>query len=717
MATPVLRLLRPSTVSMALLTLLIVTSLFFLAQARQDANEIKPGYLLLFAVILFELFILIILVGKGLFRLIRQYRNQSVGSRLTLRLFLIFISLSLIPVAIVYLFSLQFIFKGIDSRLGSEVGDTLQSAFNLSQSVLDNRSHEAIQKAKGFAASLHSVSDSELPSRLRQIRDRELLDEILLVTTDGRILAISSDRDSLVPSTRITDLPLSSPEPRFDIFEDSESKNLEIRTLVPFQRQTGLHQSRVILISVFPVNPRFSQLIKEIQATFSNYKRILFLRPVMKTSFTVTLSLVLLLCVLAAIWTAFYAARRIVSPLRVLAIGTRAVAAGHYEKQLPQTSHDEVGLLVSSFNKMSKKIAQARDEAQQHQIEVEQQRGYLEAVLLNISSGVIVLDEHMVLNTYNSAAEKILDCNLKQFHHTAIHRIETGDEDIRQLFTLFYQRIKSGDAASWHMELQYRRKNIACRGTSLMLHGGQQGHVISINDITAVIQAQKNAAWSEVAERLAHEIKNPLTPIQLSAERLNRKYSNTSPEKFLPILKRSTHTIIQQVDALKEMINAFNEYARPPKVSLQKVAPSRLIHEVMDLYVGHREDIRYELHIDENLPDMQLDSGRIRQLLHNLIKNSTEAIKDSPEKRISLTACRETVEGQEQITLRITDTGPGFRKDMLDSIFDPYITDKPKGSGLGLAIAKKIVEEHNGRIIASNLPTGGACISIHFPVG
>jgi PAS domain S-box-containing protein len=499
----------------------------------------------------------------------------------------------------------------------------------------------------------------------------------------------------------------------------SEDAQLEVRVLVS-DRDRGY-----FLQAIYPTSSAITSLTETVQDAYNHYKELAFLRTSLKSTFTLALALVLLFSLLSAIWAAFFSARHLVAPIIDIAEGTRAVAKGDYDMQLPLPRvRDELGFLVSSFNTMTRRIAQSRDAATGSQRLVEAQRAYLETVLGRLSSGVMALDAHGRIQTANHAAHDILKLDLDHFLGKPVQAMAQVSPQLRQFVEAIQEPI-SREMREWREEVKLfggsGRQVLLCRGTPLAQPDDESvGYALVFDDITMLIKAQRDAAWGEVARRLAHEIKNPLTPIQLSAERLRHKYLGQMSEKDARVLDRATHTIVQQVEAMKEMVNAFSDYARPPKMNAQPMVLDSVVSEVLDLYRSAGLQLRIE--VDLGAPDasVEADPVRLRQVIHNLVKNATEAaveITDPPVAPAIEVATRVVTESESQLVeLRVSDNGPGFDNDTLGHLFEPYVTTKAKGTGLGLAIVKKITEEHSGEVWAQNRDGRGASLFLRLPV-
>jgi nitrogen fixation/metabolism regulation signal transduction histidine kinase len=404
--------------------------------------------------------------------------------------------------------------------------------------------------------------------------------------------------------------------------------------------------------------------------------------------------------------------------VRDLAEATHAVAEGDYSKRLAVASDDELGFLARSFNDMTRRLAKSREEAFRGRQQIEGQRAYLEAVLANLSSGVISMGADTVLRAVNRSAQHNLDIDVERYLGRELTELAADHVFLKPFVEVVMRHREQGDT-SWQEEVSLFGKNgrqaFMCRGTVLEASGKRGGGLVLVfDDVTALIQAQRDAAWGEVARRLAHEIKNPLTPIQLSAERLRRRYLQRMDADEAEVLDRATHTIVNQVDAMKKMVDAFSEYARAPQIILKHMDLNQLVREVLDLYRSSELKTRILEDLAPGDACIEGDSGRLRQLLHNLLKNALEAVRETPDSCITVSTRRVTAEGLDHIELCIDDNGPGIGQAVLENIFEPYVSTKPKGSGLGMAIVKKIVEEHGGTISAGSREAGGAQIRIRL---
>jgi len=453
-----------------------------------------------------------------------------------------------------------------------------------------------------------------------------------------------------------------------------------------------------------------------------------FARGPLKFSLIVTLSLISLASLLFSILTAVYLSRRLVSPISQLASGTQKIAEGNYGTELKVSTNDELGILTSSFNNMSQKINEAQQTALISQQETEQQKGYLEAVLTNLSSGVFSFNQHQRLQICNSAAAGILNLEIDTTYGKTALELAEQNSQARQFFKIIDTGIQSGEP-NWQDEItllgEHGRQMIIVRGS--LLHSTtdndaqnsdnyHDNYVVVFDDVTNLIQAQRDAAWGEVARRLAHEIKNPLTPIQLSAERIKHKLYNQVDDNLQETLDRSTRTIVQQVESMKEMVNAFSSYAQPVRAKLAPLDLNKLIQDVSELHRSTFNNIDFEMHLDQALPDIKANASALRQVLNNLIINAMHALEESPDAKLHIfSTIAEKVKGQ-YIDIIIEDNGAGIPEDIRDSLFDPYVSSKSKGSGLGLAIVKRIVEEHSGSVWVKDSKIGGTAMHVRLPI-
>jgi nitrogen fixation/metabolism regulation signal transduction histidine kinase len=704
---------------MLLLFALLLASLTLMSDATHNSERFGELYSWLLLINAMGLVVLGALVVANVIWLISQQRKKAAGAKLTTRLVITFVVLSVVPVSIVYYFSLQFLHRGIDSWFDVRIEQALDDALDLSRTALDVRLRDVLRVTESVANEIAESPATTLSLNLYDLRVRSGAAELTLLGSDNRIIASSSiDPTVIVPHQPSSDMLQVVRDGKHYIGLDPLGETgLFARALVPVL--SSRQDSEVyILQALFTVSERLSVLAESVQSAFGHYKELAYLRTPLKFSYTLTLSIVLVLSLLSAIWAAFHSARRLVAPVTDMAEATRAIAEGDYSMRLPVASDDELGFLVRSFNDMTRRLAKARDQARKSQQQVEGQRAYLEAVLANLSSGVMSLDADWIVRAVNSAARHNLGVDINDYLGKPLSEAGKDHAFLRPFIDVISRNHRNGKKL-WQEEVSLfgvnGRQVLMCRGTSFKgTNSGRDVKVIVFDDVTALIQAQRDAAWGEVARRLAHEIKNPLTPIQLSAERLRRRFIERMNKDDVEVLDRATRTIVNQVEAMKKMVNAFSEYARVPQISLEAVDLNMLVQEVLELYRGGDSRVKLLTRLDAHHPCIEGDIGRLRQLLHNLLKNSLEAVAETAKACITVTTHMDNESERAYVELVIDDNGPGFPERVLENIFEPYVSTKPRGSGLGLAIVKKIVEEHGGVIAAENNPEGGARIRIRL---
>jgi two-component system, NtrC family, nitrogen regulation sensor histidine kinase NtrY len=666
--------------------------------------------------------VLLILIVVNLAQLIRDYRRHVPGSRLRARMVTLLVMVAVTPLAGVYIYSLAFINRGIDNWLSIDLQQGMGDALELSKTAIETQTHGRLEEVQRMAERLGKggSGNDELLSALGELQGGSGALQLTIFGQSNEILAtISRSLEDDVPrypsdemrlQMRRGDGPYVSMEPR---------RGNQYQILVAVALVDGLGRPRPeFLQAVFPVEQRLSALVDAVQARQSQFAGLNFMSTGLKYGFTLSLSLVLLISLLASVYGAFYFARRLVVPIQQLMQGTRAVARGDFATRVPTPARDEIGFLVSSFNDMTQRLEQASAAARSSQDQVERERRKLEVILARLSTGVVSLERDMRIRTANPAAGAILGVDLETHVGESLFDLALTRPLLAQFLAVSASRLESGES-EWREQIVLRgeggRRVLMCACTELSGESDTpSGYVIVFDDITTLLQAQRDAAWGEVARRLAHEIKNPLTPIQLSAERLRRKY--LKPESGeVDLLDRATHTIIQQVEAMKQMVNAFSEYARTPTMELTRFDVNALIAEVSELYAHHEKPLSIKLSLAANLPEIEADAGRLRQVLHNLMRNALEAMEHQAEAYVEISTRRIQSDGTDSIEIKVIDNGPGFVSDIVHQAFDPYVTSKPKGTGLGLAIVKKLIEEHGGQIIARNREQGGAEISILIP--
>jgi nitrogen fixation/metabolism regulation signal transduction histidine kinase len=697
-----------------------VAALLIMAQTVQQSAHFSDLHPFIVGVNVAGLLVLLILIGGRVAQLIRDWRRRVVGSRMEARMVWMSATLALAPLLLVFYFSVVFLNRGIDSWFHVEIREGLEDALTLSRAALDLRMREHLERTRAIASELAAAGPGAA-SLLDDMRVQNDALELTLFAPNSRIIATSSDRLGDIAAIPASDeMAMQVRQGRdYVTLDPLAGGGYHVRTATPVPLMTPGEEQR-ILVAIYPIERRLGQLADTVEAAYQRYGEKARLREPLKTSFTLTLTLVLLLSLFAALYGAFWAARRLVRPIQDLVAGTRAVAKGDLDTRLPLTSHDEMGILVHSFNDMTKRLARTREEARRSQQAVEAERANLAVILARLSTGVMSLEPDRTVRTANQAACSILGVEVDALIGKPLGADAQGNRLLEQFQAACNAHLEAGQS-EWREQLvlhgEATRKVLMCACTTLSGEDRSPGgFVIVFDDITALLQAQRDAAWGEVARRLAHEIKNPLTPIQLSAERLRRKLLGSMSEAEAQMLDRATHTIVQQVEAMKEMVNAFSEYARAPEMDVSRFDLNQLIVEVAELYRAQGRQGRPKLDLDPALTEVEADRGRMRQIIHNLLANAIEAQEGVAHPEIRVCTRLTEKAGRKLVDIIVEDNGPGFRPDVIGQVFDPYVTTKPKGTGLGLAIVKKIVEEHSGRIEAENARTGGARIRIELPL-
>jgi nitrogen fixation/metabolism regulation signal transduction histidine kinase len=691
-----------------------------LAKSVQNSSEFGRLQLWILLVDICGVIALSALIARKLWRLVRDYRRHVPGSRLTARTVAIFGALVIAPLLIVYLSSLEFINVGIDSWFKVEVKQGLSDALGLSRAALDLRMREYSLRTQALAETLAGTPADSVQAELDAARRSTHALEMVLFAAHERILAASLENPlEMLPSPAPPDLVRQVEQQLpYVSLEPLAGGRYLIRTAAALPESAGSRDARFV-VAVYPVPAQLAALSEAVQSSYSQYGDLAALREPLKYSFRLTLTLVVLLAMLAAIYLAIYSAQRLVRPVQDLIEGTRAVGKGDFGTRLPLPSRDEMGFLVHSFNDMTKRLRRARAEATHSQQAVERERERLAIILARLSTGVLALDRNMTVRTANDAAGAILGSDLTAATGRPLPELAAGNERLGQFVAALAVRF-AGGREEWREQLDLDgatgRRTLMCACTALPGEDADMGFVIVFDDITALLQAQRDAAWGEVARRLAHEIKNPLTPIQLSAERLRRRLLAGMSQHDAEILERGTRTIVQQVETMQQMVNAFSEYARAPEMHITRFSLNQLITEVADLYRSQAPRTRIRLELDAHIEGIEADRGRVRQILNNLVTNALEALEGVGSPLLEITTRLETTPDGAYAAVTVCDNGPGFQRELLGRVFDPYVTSKPKGTGLGLAIVKKIIEEHGGRIDADNRPEGGARVRVVLPV-
>jgi nitrogen fixation/metabolism regulation signal transduction histidine kinase len=746
-------------VTRALRYLLVVAAavvcilLFLLASASDNATLFDEYYSWILGANVTIAGALLVLVCVLLGRLYSRYRSGRFGSRLMTKLVLLFAVIGILPGSVIYLVSVQFVSRSIESWFNVKVESALESGLNLGRVALDASLNDIRAKARGMAGELSEVSDATIASHLPRLLEHNQLQDAVVVSGHGDLIASASS--GTAPGHLVPELPAPSMLARartmggFGVIEgESESTGkdlatnhaevedkaqaagLRLRVVVAIRGDGSLlslrSQTRYLQI-LQPVPQQLAENAEALRVAYGEYQQRSLARSGLRKFYLVTLTLTLLLAIFAAIVSAFLLATDLARPLLLLAEGTKAVAEGNLSPRPIVAGTDELGTLTQSFNTMTRQLADARGAVERNRLALEDAKAYLESVLANMSAGVMVLDSHLRLITFNASVERILHYDLTPYlgqPFAAVTELAVFSQHIIQAFSeQSAQTVASESNAEgqhWQQQIEIDRRMVGqaaegqitlfARGSRLPVESGT-GHVVVFDDISDIISGQRSIAWAEVARRLAHEIKNPLTPIQLSAERLQMKLQSKLDAGDAALLDRSTNTIVNQVTAMQRMVDNFRDYAKTPAPVLAPLDLNALIMEILDLYVGGDDSDIIHPKLAPDLPKILGDATQLRQVVHNLLQNAQDATTDTKGSngRPHIDILTEAIhypaaDGamQTAVRLSIADNGPGFDSKLMARAFEPYVTSKPRGTGLGLPVVKKIIEEHGGRIELQN---------------
>ncbi len=691
-----------------------IALLILLAKAISNSELISSdSFRILLGLNILFICSLIILIASQIFRLLQGVKKEITGSRLTLRLVLSFALMGIIPVLIVYLVSVNFLTKSIESWFDVKVESALEGGLTLGQKTIDILMSDIELKGKSIAYSIGNADPDQRNKVLSDLRAKFGVQDAVIFDQNSMIIEVSSEKNDLIPPIpKIGDLERGA-QGFFGRIEEKGGEQIYLKTFTPILSKNVISK-RLILQLTQPIPKSIASLALSVESVYEEYQQLTYSRNSLKIIYILTLTLVVLLALLSSVAGSFVISRRFSSPLAMLADATRQISKGNYKKIISKQGKDEIGVLISSFNSMTSQLEAAKKNSEKDRERVEIARTFLETILAHLTTGVIVLDEKKIIRINNISASKLLLKKENAMNNVPLRKIIPNNSLFKPLYDFVESYIDSEKnkkeiSQEFKLNKDKHERTIMLQITPLN-EKKSQSYVLVIDDISAVTQAQRHSAWGEIARRLAHEIKNPLTPIQLSAERIQHKFKNKLSKEDSDILERSTKVIVNQVNALKIMVNEFSEYARPPKILKDEVRIDELIDEVVGLY---EIDKIIKIRKDKNIPIIYADENKLRQVIINLLENSQDALKEIKNPKIDI-----YIKGKvNEVELIIEDNGIGIPDEIIGRIFEPYVTSKKTGTGLGLAIVYKIIEEHEGEIKIKRINKSGTRVTVNLKSG
>jgi nitrogen fixation/metabolism regulation signal transduction histidine kinase len=694
--------------------------LILLAQSLSNNNLVSNDtFLVLLAISVAFVLCLFFLILFQIFKLLQSVKKEITGSKLTLRLVISFGMMVLIPVLIVYLVSVNFLTKSIESWFDVRVESALEGGLTLGQKTIDILIDDIQLKGKSIAYAISNKPFEKREEILIDLREKFSIASAVLYKSDGNISAISQSNSTINTTTLTLEDLTKGKSGYFVRIEEAKENNLVLKAFIPIfynniNQTTDLIGLEEILMLSQPIPESIANVAVSVESVFEEYQQLRYSRNSLKIIYTLTLTIVLMLAILTSVAISFVISRRFTRPLSLLAEATNQIAKGNYKKIIPEIGKDELGRLVKSFNSMTYQLDTATKNSKKDRKRLEDARTFLDTTLTNLVTSIIVIDEDQKIKLYNKSAAKLLNFKLSNMIgeklKNAIKEVKKFDLVISFIDKALKEHNESINISKEIVLDSLKEEKTLILKLSSFQESSGISYILVLDDISVVAKAQRQIAWSEIARRLAHEIKNPLTPIQLSAERVQNKIIDKLNKTDKDLLNKSTNTIIKQVDALKLMVNEFSEYSRSPTIVRKKIDITNLIDEVSYLYSDQNFTIK------KNYPkkrrEIRIDENKFRQVLINIFDNSKSALENIKNPRINITVKYD----DNFFRLKFEDNGMGVPKDIIERIYEPYVTSKKTGTGLGLAIVYKIIEEHSGSIEIKNVNPGGAAISITLPI-
>ena len=728
------------TVSLVAATGVVLVLAFVLSLTTEGEFAFEQHFFWLFWVNVAVAVLLALVIGFVAVRLTVRLRLRKFGSRLLIRLAGIFAMVGLLPGLLIYTVSYQFVSRSIEVWFDAKVAGALDAGLALGRGTL-----EALQADLGAKTRVAAerLAEGQLPVAaltLERVREQLGAAEVALVASAGQIITMAgSSRSAIAPErpsvTMLRQAKASGYASQVERLDEESlaasvdgSARLRALARVPRRDLSLSAGDDQYLMVVQPLSRALAVNALAVQAAYSEYQQRALARDSLRRMYIGTLTLSLILAVFGAVLLAIVLGNQIARPLLLLADGVRQVAAGDLTDKPVFASADELGGLTRSFADMTRQMADAREQVHRGVMQLEGARGRLQTILDTLTAGVIVFDRHGAIDTVNPGATRILRLPLSAWRGRRLDELpelEALAHDVDQRFGLLATSPEAGERDHWQESFEFVRGDGAT--LTLLVRGAilpGEAKLLVFDDISEVVSAQRSAAWTEVARRLAHEIKNPLTPIQLSAQRLQHKLEARLEGSDKSLLLRSVATIVNQVQAMQTLVNEFRDYARLPAAQMRPLDLNALVADVLVLYGEKIEQGRLSSHFAVSLPLIQGDTTQLRQVIHNLVQNALDAVSERADGHVEISTSAATGESGELRAVRLTviDNGLGFAEKVLKRALEPYVTTKSKGTGLGLAVVKKIADEHGARLRIANLqasedpesPVTGARVSLSF---